>query len=237
VVVGFVFGVVGLTGLPSASGTPAAGEAASSEAAPTASATWTPAERIATPSLETLIAHSSAPGEATTTVADQPDPAERPEPADADGTAADASHPDPMRVIVPAIAVDAELVPLGLQPDHAMELPEFGTAGWYELGPKPGEDGPAVIAAHLDDQEGPDVFYELEQLAPGDEIHVALADGTHASFVVEDMEFTRKEALPVERIWAPTDGPGLRLITCGGTFNRWTGHYESNLIVYATAAG
>jgi sortase (surface protein transpeptidase) len=160
-----------------------------------------------------------------------------------DGTDADAAADadpgtvaDPERVVIPTIDLDVELTTVGLQADGAMELPDFGEAAWYTEGPRPGEVGPAVLVGHLDDQRGPDVFYELEQLAPGDEIAVRLADGSATRFVVEDMEFRRKEALPVERIWGPTDEPALRLITCGGTFDRRTGHYESNLIVYARQA-
>lgn len=153
-----------------------------------------------------------------------------------EGEAEDDGAPLPTDVVIPAIDVHAPLVPLGLMDDGAMELPDFGTAGWYDPGPLPGEDGPAVIAAHLDDQRGPDVFYELEKLSAGDEIQVPREDGSTATFVVEELEFVRKEALPGDRIWAPTEGPSLRLITCGGSFDRSTGHYESNLIVYATAA-
>jgi hypothetical protein len=241
VVIGMVLGVTGLVGAASASAAaPGSGSAAQPAAA--VSAAGEPAEaasadvdlsEFARP-LAVLVREASV-GHGTE------GPAARETPAGhgasiAGSPGADEPAPEPATVLVPAIGVEAELVPLGLQPDGAMELPDFGTAGWYELGPMPGEDGPAVIAAHLDDQQGPDVFYELEQLVPGDEVTVTRADGSTVSFVVEDMEFTLKEALPVERIWGPTDGPTLRLITCGGTFDRRTGHYRSNLIVYATLA-
>jgi hypothetical protein len=53
--------------------------------------------------------------------------------------------------------------------------------------------------------------------------------------VVERVEHVPKEALPTERIWNHTREPVLRLITCGGSFDRSTGHYRDNVIVYATA--
>jgi sortase (surface protein transpeptidase) len=142
----------------------------------------------------------------------------------------------PERVVIPDISVDAELVELGLDEHGAMELPDFGFAGWYAEGPAPGEDGPAVIVAHVDDQRGPDVFFELQHLELGAEISVPAADGSVATFVVTGMEVLDKEALPVDRIWGPTEGPGLTLITCGGEFDRRTGHYESNVIVYTAPA-
>jgi sortase (surface protein transpeptidase) len=144
---------------------------------------------------------------------------------------------DPVRVVVPAIDVDADLVAVGLNPDQSMEVPDFGMAGWYEPGPRPGEPGPAVIAAHVDSVAGPDVFYRLRELEPGDEITVEHADGTRSTFAVRDAEQQRKDDLPVERIWNDTDDTVLRLITCGGEFDQQRRSYESNVIVYAVARG
>lgn len=144
---------------------------------------------------------------------------------------------DPVRVVIPAIDVDADMVGVGLNADGSMEVPDFGEAGWYEPGPRPGEPGPAVIAAHVDSVAGPDVFYRLPDLAPGDRIVVVHADGTRSKFAVLDSEQQLKDELPVRRIWNDTDDTVLRLITCGGEFNRSRRSYESNVIVYADAAG
>jgi hypothetical protein len=35
-------------------------------------------------------------------------------------------------------------------------------------------------------------------------------------------------------VYGPTPDPELRLITCGGAFDYATGHYLSNIVVYAT---
>lgn len=145
-------------------------------------------------------------------------------------------EPLPVSVEIPAIGVDAELVGLGLNDDGSMELPDFGLAGWYVKGPPPGAAGPAVIAAHVDSTDGPDVFYELRSLQPGDEIHVDREDGSTASFVVEDVEQHPKDELPGDRIWAASSQPRLTLITCGGAFDRTIGHYTDNVIAYAAAA-
>lgn len=142
---------------------------------------------------------------------------------------------EPTRVRIPAIDVDAELVALGLNDDQSMETPDFGLAGWYDLGPLPGRPGPAVIAAHVDSVDGPDVFFRLQDLEVGDEITVDHATGGSTTFVVEDSEQQLKEELPIERIWNDTDEVVLRLITCGGDFDREERSYRSNVIVYATA--
>src|SRR5688572_20918127 len=73
----------------------------------------------------------------------------------------------PTRVTIPAIKVDAQLIPVGLKPDGAMQTPDFGLAAWYDKGPKPGQNGPAVVLAHVDSKAGPDVFYKLKELKPG----------------------------------------------------------------------
>jgi sortase (surface protein transpeptidase) len=155
---------------------------------------------------------------------------------------ADTSSPEaasvakPVRVVIPAIDVDADLVALGLNDDGSMEVPDFGLAGWYEPGPRPGDPGPAVIAAHVDSVRGPDVFFRLRDLTTGDKITVEYADGSDSTFVVSESEQQLKDDLPVERIWNDTDDAVLRLITCGGEFDTAARSYLSNLIVYAAAA-
>lgn len=142
----------------------------------------------------------------------------------------------PARVRIPSIDVDADLVDLGLNPDRSMEVPEFGDAGWYAPGPRPGAPGPAVIAAHVDSVDGPDVFFRLTELQRGDRIIVDHVDGTRSTFVVRSSHQRDKDDLPVERIWNDTDRAVLRLITCGGTFDEQQRSYDSNVIVYARSA-
>lgn len=154
--------------------------------------------------------------------------------APASARAADIARP--ARVRIPTLGVDADLVGLGLNPDRSMEVPDFGRAGWYELGPRPGAPGPAVIAAHVDSVDGPDVFHRLTELERGDTIVVEHADGSRSRFVVRDAEQRRKEDLPVDRIWNDTDRAVLRLITCGGRFDAQERSYDSNVIVYAASA-
>lgn len=143
----------------------------------------------------------------------------------------------PARVEVPAIGVDAELIEVGLQPDGAMEVPDFGLAGWYGNGPTPGEAGPAVIVAHVDSRRGPDVFHRLRELEPGDEIRVHGADGQTLAWTMDTSELVDKNLLPTDRIWTDTEQPVLRLITCGGEFDPADRSYRSNVIVYASPVG
>jgi LPXTG-site transpeptidase (sortase) family protein len=142
----------------------------------------------------------------------------------------------PVSIAIPAAGVDARVVPIGLGLDGAMEVPAVDLAGWYQLGPRPGERGPAVIVGHVDSREGPAVFFRLGQLRQGDRIVVGRNGGAVVAFAVERVERIAKESLPVGRIWNRTSQPVLRLITCGGSFDRSTGHYRDNVIVYAKLA-
>jgi hypothetical protein len=94
-----------------------------------------------------------------------------------------------------------------------------------------------VLVGHVDSRTGPAVFHRLGQLHPGDEILVGQPDGTTTRFLVGRLERHPKTALPTKRIWSTTNRPVLRLITCAGSFDRATGHYRDNLILYAYPSG
>jgi sortase (surface protein transpeptidase) len=143
---------------------------------------------------------------------------------------------DPARVVIPAINADALIVYVGVLNDGNMDVPPFGLAAWFHVGPAPGAPGPAVIIGHVDSKKGPDVFYRLKDLKPGDEILVYGKSGDVATFVVDSSESILKSELPTDRIWNDTLEPVIRLITCGGEFDRSTGHYLSNTIVYGHLA-
>lgn len=148
----------------------------------------------------------------------------------------EAEHPeDPVRVTIPAIGVDSELVRLGLNADRSMEVPQnFGLAGWYVHSPRPGEAGPAVLAGHVSSSAGPGVFYHLKDLEPGDEIHVTRDDGQRVSYTVDRLAQYPKEEVPEEEVYGSTDGPELRLITCGGTFDYQQRRHRDNIVVFAS---
>ena len=144
---------------------------------------------------------------------------------------------DPLRVTIPAIGVDAALVPVGLKPDGAMQTPDFGLAAWYSPGPRPGEPGPSVLVAHVDSAaNGPDVFFRLKDLAAGDQVVVHYRTSA-VTFVVTGKEQAAKTALPANKIWNGATAPVLRLITCGGAFDRAARSYLDNVIVYADQLG
>jgi hypothetical protein len=145
--------------------------------------------------------------------------------------------PPPVRIEIPAIGVRAPVIRLGLNRDRTLEVPRrFGDTGWWSGGARPGERGPAVIVGHVDSHTGPAVFYRLGQLRRGDAIRVIRRDGSVVRFVVQRRERHSKRRFPTETVYGPTRVPALRLITCSGAFDRDTGHYLDNAIVFATAA-
>ncbi len=110
-------------------------------------------------------------------------------------------------------------------------------AGWFTGSPAPGGLGPAVVAAHVDWDRRPGVFVDLDDLRPGDEVEVDGQDGTTARFVVLAVEQYAKSRFPADRVYGDIDHAGLRLITCGGGFDRSARSYRDNVVVYAGLVG
>jgi sortase (surface protein transpeptidase) len=143
-----------------------------------------------------------------------------------------------VRVRVPAIGVTASVIHLGLQRDGSMQVPPGAyPVGWYDRSPTPGELGPAVLAGHVDWGGKPGAFYGLRELLPGDQVIVERADGSVATFQVDRVEDHAKDDFPTDEVYGDIGWAGLRLITCGGSFDRHTGSYEDNVIVFATLVG
>ncbi len=144
---------------------------------------------------------------------------------------------EPVRVRVPGIGVDSPLERLGVDAAGALEVPaDHGRAGWFDGGPAPGDVGPAVLAGHVDSTAGPAVFWRLRDLTAGDEVLVDRADGTTARFTVTRVERHAKDAFPTDEVYGPTPDAQLRLVTCGGEFDRSQRSYRDNVVVFARLA-
>lgn len=143
----------------------------------------------------------------------------------------------PTRVKIPRIGVDAPLASVGVLRSGEIEVPPLdrpGLAGWYRLGPSPGEQGPAVILGHVNTRRGPAVFNRLRELTRGDKVTVTRTDGSTVVFTVEATEQASKHRFPTKRVYGHVDGAALRLITCGGVLNPRSHSYTDNIIIYAT---
>lgn len=151
--------------------------------------------------------------------------------------AARLSKSRPVAVDIPRIGARSSLVELGLKQDRSLEVPPVSQpmqAGWYRNGPTPGEPGPAVILGHVDGSGSEGIFYRLGQLKPNDVINVQREDGTVARFAVQHVDRAPKSNFPTAAVYGSTPDPQLRVITCGGAFDRKAHSYLDNVIVFAT---
>jgi len=141
----------------------------------------------------------------------------------------------PVTLIIPVIGVKTRLIHLGLTRDHELQVPSSTlVAGWYTSSPRPGSIGSAIIAGHIDSRSGPGVFYRLHTMRIGQKIYIRRADHSLAIFRVTALRTYLKSQFPTQGIYGPAPTPQLKLITCGGAFDAATGHYLSNVIVFAT---
>ena len=143
----------------------------------------------------------------------------------------------PVSLTIPLIGVTTKLIRLGLASDGSLQVPPTtSVAGWYTGSPRPGATGSAIIVGHIDSVSGPGVFFRLPELRKGDQVYIRRADGTLVKFLVTAVQQYLKNQFPTQAVYGPTPDPELRLITCDGTFDTATGHYLSNIVVYATEA-
>ena len=124
---------------------------------------------------------------------------------------------------------------MGKAPDGSVEVPQrWEEVGWYDGGARPGEQGPAVLLGHVDSKRGPAVFVRLPQVEVGAVVEVLDSEGGTTRFSVDRVEQHPKTRFPTEAVYLPVLRPELRLVTCGGAFDRATGHYVDNIVVYAS---
>lgn len=142
----------------------------------------------------------------------------------------------PTRVRIPAIRVDAPLTGLSLLKNGQLASPpekDPNLAGWYQDGTTPGSVGTAIIGGHVDTHTGPAVFYNLGALPKGALIDIDRADGTVARFTIDAVEAYTAKAFPDQKVYGPTPRPELRLITCGGGFDKRRKQYLGNVVAFA----
>jgi LPXTG-site transpeptidase (sortase) family protein len=178
-----------------------------------------------------------------TTAVDEPPPAIPPEePAPQTFTVSEPRGPlvaiaRPARIAIPAIGVEAPVVPVALEPDGTMEIPEdVATIGWFEPGVRPGQPGSAVLSGHVDSRtQGRGAFFDLEDLDVGDEVTIETAGGPQRWQVTARQRFAKDE-LPISELFTREGDPRLILITCGGEFDAGARSYSDNVVIVAVPA-
>jgi hypothetical protein len=197
----------------------------------------------------TLACRSRPPGDAGSTAAYSPTapipggtvPTGPSVPVAAGELPAAATAVPPARLRIPAIGVDARVDPVAVDPntDEFAVPPSVDRVGWYRYGPGlEATAGSVVIAGHVDAaKQGAGAFFRLRDLKPGDRVEVTGPDGNPRPFTVTAREIFDKTRIPLERYFARDGALRVTLITCGGPFDRATGHYRDNVVITAEATG
>ncbi|MFF9900110.1 class F sortase [Streptomyces longispororuber] len=139
------------------------------------------------------------------------------------------------RVRIKAIRVDAPVMQVGLDAEGWVDAPpadDPNLAGWFTGAVSPGEKGTAVVVGHVDNRQGPAVFYSLGSLKKGARVEVLRQDRRTAVFEVYGVEVFAKNDFPGHRVYGNKGVPELRVITCGGGFSQQSG-YDGNVVVFA----
>ncbi|MET8452042.1 class F sortase [Streptomyces sp. NPDC005209] len=148
----------------------------------------------------------------------------------------------PQRIDIPELGVQAPVVGRGLDARGAVDPPPFdqaGTVGWYAGGVKPGAVGTAVMVGHVDTETRPAVFYKISTMRPGETVRVIRDDGKVAEFTVDDVRVLPRAGFDAQQAYGSRQSgrAELRLITCGGAFDRTSHSYTANVVVSAYLTG
>ena len=140
---------------------------------------------------------------------------------------------DPLRIVVPSVGIDGPIVPSGLLADNTIAVPEDPkVAGWFTGASRPGELGPSVIVGHVDSRKfGLGVFWGLDKVAVGALVTVETTQAEQ-HFTVVAVQQIPKVDFPTADVYGVVPNASLRLITCGGSFDRSIGHYRDNVVIY-----
>lgn len=152
----------------------------------------------------------------------------------------------PVAIRIPSIGVAAtSMVTVGLvtsseatplQPVGSIDTPPLihpQQIAWYRGSPTPGDVGPAVVLSHRDGHGQLGGFARLDDVAVGDEVDIDRSDHETAVFRVTDTQLIPKADMAVADVYANSDHPELRLITCSGELDRQAHNYLDQRIVAA----
>ena len=140
-------------------------------------------------------------------------------------------------IAIPRLDLSGPLDELGVAEDGELLAPDDpARAGWYAGGVVPGDLGPAIVGGHVDSRRGPGVFFALRSLRRDDVVEITRSDGRIARFSVTRVQQVAKEQFPTAAVYGPTARSELRLITCGGAFDKAAHSYTDNIIVYPRLA-
>ncbi|WP_328326863.1 MULTISPECIES: class F sortase [unclassified Streptomyces] len=148
----------------------------------------------------------------------------------------------PRRVQIPSVGINAPIVPRGLDAHGAVDPPPFEApdeVGWFGGGTRPGAVGAALLVGHVDTNTRKAVFYGLSAVRPGQKVRVTGSDGSVSEFTIDDVQVFQRSHFNAKKVYGERvhGRAELRLITCGGSFDRTTRAYSANVVVSAYLTG
>ncbi len=153
----------------------------------------------------------------------------------------------PVSVIVAAHHLRAAVSADALKADGSLYVPPDARAvSWASEDVGPGSStGTTILVSHVNYGGIPGAFSDLAEYRVGQVITVVLADGRRMNYTVaappievrkDQLGPRRAELFDQSQSYGAAGRPKsgrLLLLSCGGVFDNRTGHYESNIFVYA----
>jgi len=140
----------------------------------------------------------------------------------------------PVRLVIPSINLNADLESVGVTTSGAMDVP-IGreNAAWFNLGPRPGQIGDAVIDGHYGFWVGgaPAVFNNLNKLSNGDIIYVEENNGMTVAFRVSGSAIYSPTQNDTNLFVSSDNQSHLNIITCQGIWNPSNKTYSDRLVI------
>ena len=141
----------------------------------------------------------------------------------------------PIRLVIPKINVDTDVKYVGLDAKGAMDMPKTSDeVAWYKFGPRPGENGSAVIAGHYGFWKSGQgsVFDNLNKLRKGDKLYIEDEKGAIITFVVSALKRYNSNADASDVFNSSDDKAHLNLITCEGIWDATKQTYSDRLVIF-----
>jgi LPXTG-site transpeptidase (sortase) family protein len=122
------------------------------------------------------------------------------------------------QIVIEKLGVTAPVSTFGMDENLIPKVPYTATdVAWYDFSARPGTGGNAVLAGHVT-WNGPAVFYDLDQLAAGDQVKLQGQDGTQILYQVTDVFQVDTTDPDSRKVMWPTDEDVITIITCSGKF-------------------
>lgn len=140
----------------------------------------------------------------------------------------------PRYVSIPKYNVKGRVMQVGVNETNNMDVPgNVFDAGWYSGSVLPGSSGASIINGHVSGYTQHGIFYNLKDLAKGDQVSVEMGSGKVLNYKVVSTKIIPADQFDILEMLNPIEGKeGLNLITCGGSFDSAANKYPDRVLVF-----